>query len=77
MLYVIAGAGQCRTLGVKRPKQSWRMATVTGAKGMGRLIKAVLALALLGFAALVAFTYLAEMTPVTGEVTVPVTLNAD
>ena len=44
---------------------------------MGRLIKAVLVLAILGFAALVAFTYLAEMPPVTGQVTVPVTLNAD
>ena len=44
---------------------------------MGRLIKAVLVLAILGFAALVAYTYLAELTPVTGQVTVPVTLNAD
>ena len=44
---------------------------------MWRLIKAVLVLAILGFAALVAYTYLAEMTPVTGQVTVPVTLNAD
>lgn len=44
---------------------------------MGRLIKAMLVLAILGFAALVAYTYLAEMTPVTGQVTVPVTLNAD
>jgi len=39
---------------------------------MGRLIKAVLVLAIL-----VAYAYLAEMTPVTGQVTVPVTLNAD
>ena len=44
---------------------------------MGRLIKAVLVLAILGFAALVAYAYLAEMTPGTGQVTVPVTLNAD
>ena len=44
---------------------------------MGRLITAVLVLAILGFAALVAYTYWAEMTPVTGQVTVPVTLNAD
>ena len=44
---------------------------------MGRLIKAMLVLAILGFAASVAYTYLAEMTPVTGQVTVPVTLNAD
>ena len=44
---------------------------------MGRLIIAVLVLAILGFAALIAYAYLAEMTPMTGEVTVPVTLNAD
>ena len=44
---------------------------------MGRLIKAVLVLAILGFAALIAYAYLAEMTPVTGEMTVPVTLHAD
>ena len=44
---------------------------------MGRLIIAVLVLAILGFGALIAYAYLAEMTPVTGEVTVPVTLNAD
>jgi hypothetical protein len=45
--------------------------------GMGRLIIAVLVLAILGFGALIAYAYLAELTPVTGEVTVPVTLNAD
>ena len=44
---------------------------------MGRLSKAVLVLAIVGFAALVAYAYLAEMTPATGQVTVPVTLNAD
>ena len=44
---------------------------------MGRVIMAVLVLAILGFASLIAYAYLAEMTPVTGEVTVPVTLNAD
>ena len=48
-----------------------------GTNGMGRLIKAVLVLAILGFAALIAYAYLAEMTPVTGEMTVPVTLHAD
>jgi hypothetical protein len=44
---------------------------------MARLIMAVLVLAILAFGALVAFSYLAELTPVTGQVTVPVTLNAD
>lgn len=44
---------------------------------MGRVIKTVLVLTILGFAALVAYAYLAEMTPVMGEMTVPVTLHAD
>lgn len=44
---------------------------------MGRLIKVVLVLAVVGFAALAAYAYLADMTPVTGEMKVPVTLNAD
>ncbi len=44
---------------------------------MGRLIKAVLVLAVLGFAALVAYAYLADLAPATGEVKVPVTLHAN
>lgn len=44
---------------------------------MGRLIKAVLVLAVLGFAALVAYAYLADLSPKTGEIKVPVTLNAE
>lgn len=44
---------------------------------MGRLIKAVLVLAVLGFAALAAYAYLADMTPVMGDIKVPVTLHAD
>lgn len=44
---------------------------------MGRVITAVLVLALLGFAALSAYAYLVDMTPATGELTVPVTLHAD
>ncbi len=44
---------------------------------MARLIMAVVVLAILAAAALIAYAYLADMTPVTGEVTVPVTLNAD
>lgn len=44
---------------------------------MGRLIKAVLVLVILGFAALVAYAYLADLSPVTGEVKQPVTLHAD
>lgn len=44
---------------------------------MGRLIKAVLVLAVLGFAALVAYAYLVDLSPPVGEVKVPVTLHAD
>jgi len=45
--------------------------------GMGRLVKAVVVLAVLGFVALVGYAYLADMTPEPAEVTLPVTLNAD
>jgi NADPH-dependent curcumin reductase CurA len=44
---------------------------------MGRVINSVLVLAILGFAGLTAYAYLADMTPVEGEVTVPVSLHAD
>lgn len=44
---------------------------------MGRLIKAVLVLAIIGFAALVGYAYLADLSPATSEVKLPVTLHAD
>ena len=44
---------------------------------MGRLIKAVLVLALLGFVALTGYAYLADLAPQSSEVKVPVILNAD
>ncbi len=44
---------------------------------MGRLIKAVLVLAVVSFVALVGYAYLADLTPVTSEVKLPVTLHAD
>ncbi len=44
---------------------------------MGRLIKAVLVLAVAGFVALVGYAYLADLTPTTAQVTLPVTLHAD
>ncbi len=57
-----------------RPAQSKRY----GARGtMGRLIKAVLVLVVLGFAGLVGYAYLADLAPDSAEVKVPVTLNAD
>ena len=47
------------------------------AAGMGRLIKALLLLAVLGFVALVGYAYLADLTPQSQELKVPVTLYAD
>ena len=44
---------------------------------MGRIIKAVFLLAILGFIGLTGYAYLADLSPHQGEVKVPVTLNAD
>ncbi|WP_277818365.1 hypothetical protein [Paragemmobacter straminiformis] len=44
---------------------------------MGRIIKALLVLALLALVALTGYAYVADLSPATGEVKVPVTLNAD
>jgi hypothetical protein len=47
------------------------------AAGMGRVIKLILVLLVLGFVGLVGYSYLADLTPEPQEVTVPVILNAD
>lgn len=44
---------------------------------MGQVIKAVLVLVVIGFAALVGYAYVADISPATAEVKVPVTLHAD
>ena len=44
---------------------------------MGRVIKAVLVLVVLGFVGLVGYSYLADLTPEAHEVILPVILNAD
>jgi hypothetical protein len=44
---------------------------------MGRIIKALLLLVILGFLGLTAYAYLGDLTPVQGEVKKPVVLNAD
>lgn len=44
---------------------------------MGRIIKALLVLALLALIGLTGFAYLGDLSPDQGEVKVPVTLNAD
>lgn len=44
---------------------------------MARVIKLVLALVMLGFIALTGYAYMADLTPASGEVTVPVTLDAE
>lgn len=48
-----------------------------GRAGMGRLIKAVLILVVLGFAGLVSYAYLADLAPESTDVKVPVILNAE
>ncbi|MFN4153463.1 MAG: hypothetical protein ACK4HF_02305 [Paracoccaceae bacterium] len=44
---------------------------------VGRILKAVIVLGIVGFAALTGYAYLADLSPDQTEVTVPVTLNAD
>lgn len=44
---------------------------------MGRIIKAVLVLSVLGFVALTGYAYLADLSPPQIEVRKPVVLNAD
>lgn len=44
---------------------------------MGRIIKAIVALALLGFIGLAGYAYLGDMTPAQAPVTQPVTLHVD
>lgn len=44
---------------------------------MGRLIKLVFVLVVLGFAGLVIYAYLGNMAPDSAEVKMPVILNAD
>ncbi len=44
---------------------------------MGRLLKAVFVVAVIGFAALVGYAYLADLAPLSTEVKVPVILNVD
>jgi hypothetical protein len=48
-----------------------------GWAGMGRILKAGLTLAVLGFIGLVGYAYLGDMTPPQTQVTQPVMLNAD
>lgn len=44
---------------------------------MGRIIKLLILLVILGFIGLTGYAYLADLTPPQGEVTKPVVLNAD
>ena len=44
---------------------------------MGRLLKAILVLALLGFATLTGYAYLGDYAPEMREITRPVTLDVD
>jgi hypothetical protein len=44
---------------------------------MGRIIKALLLLVILGFVGLTVYAYLGDLSPVQNEVKKPVVLNAD
>lgn len=44
---------------------------------MARLIKAIFVLAVLGFAGLVGYAYLADLSPHSAEVKLPVTLHVN
>ncbi|MFN3846835.1 MAG: hypothetical protein ACK4RZ_13585 [Paracoccaceae bacterium] len=44
---------------------------------MGRILKAVVVLGVLGFVGLTGYAYLADLSPNQTEITVPVILNAD
>ena len=44
---------------------------------MGRIIKILLALAVIGFAALAGYAYLVDLTPPQGEIRQPVMLDAN
>lgn len=54
-----------------------RTGNKNGAPRMGRIIKALFLLAILGFLGLTGYAYLADLSPDQAEVKVPVTLNAD
>lgn len=44
---------------------------------MGRIVKLIVVLAVLGFIGLTGYAYLADLAPDQGEITIPVMLNAD
>jgi hypothetical protein len=70
------------------PRKGDRAATTTGwiklpgsvsrkGKRMGRIIKALVVLVILGFIGLTGYAYLGDLSPRQGEVKKPVVLNAD
>lgn len=61
-------------------KAGWAKPTGTRTrkgKAMGRIIKALVVLVILGFIGLTGYAYLGDLTPSQGEVKKPVVLNAD
>jgi hypothetical protein len=62
-------------LAVTPPEMARRMETKKG-ETMGRVIKALLLLVILGFIGLTGFAYLADFAPTQSDVTKPVVLNA-
>ena len=69
------GISACECAG-KRRQDAPQGREIQG-KTMGRLIKVVFVLAILGFAALVGYAYLGVQTPPQNEVTKPVVLDAN
>jgi hypothetical protein len=56
---------------------SVRQGTARKGKGMGRIIKALVLLVIVGFIALTGYAYLGDLSPTQTEVKKPVVLNAD
>jgi hypothetical protein len=82
MLYTFAqdsvGTAACAVLSGNNPRadEADRSKTRKGDQ-MGRIIKTLLLLVILGFLGLTVYAYLGDLTPDQGEVKKPVVLNAD
>jgi hypothetical protein len=75
MPYTIGAKG--RGADAARPAGPDQPAFIKGEAGMGRLIKVAASLLVLGFVALTGYAYLADLSPVPRQISVPVTLHAD
>lgn len=77
MPYIFAGKSGYQNSGLPdKTAPGQTRAFQKGKTGMGRLIKLAGLVVVLGFAGLVGYAYLADMTPVRQQVKQPVVLNA-